>query len=389
MNKFLHSIGGYLFLLFNRQHYYYQLLLQFVYSLAKGTPVLPAPCPGGFIKYSMAARRVYTTISAGAFLLILFSSCNSDNAPSRFGEILSQQPYASLTDSIKQEPKNDELYFRRAVLLNKNNFPEPALADFQKAWSLSRQEKYAFGITNIWLDKKPDSAISFLNEALKDLPESYLLRISLARSYSALNKIDDALRVCDQLLKIQPDQPDILLLQSDLLEKKKDTQGSIAPLEKAYTLVPHNMELGLKLAYKYAEAKNQKVIGLCDSLIKKDSLKLYADPYFVKGLYYSNINNKAKAIQLFDITIRHNYNYLNAYIEKGKILVNQNKPGEAFKVFQLANTIKPAFPDAYYWMGICQEALGQKEEAKLSYEKAYSLDKTFTEAKEAAEKIGN
>ena len=48
---------------------------------------------------------------------------------------------------------------------------------------------------------------------------------------------------------------------------------------------------------------------------------------------------------------------------------------------------QPAFPDAYYWMGICQEALGQTEEAKLNYQKAYGLDKTFTEAKEAAEKI--
>ncbi|MEI9909817.1 MAG: tetratricopeptide repeat protein [Bacteroidota bacterium] len=43
---------------------------------------------------------------------------------------------------------------------------------------------------------------------------------------------------------------------------------------------------------------------------------------------------------------------------------------EAYKVFNLANTIKPAFPDAYYWMGVCQEALGQTEEAKLNYEKS-------------------
>ena len=82
-----------------------------------------------------------------------------------------------------------------------------------------------------------------------------------------------------------------------------------------------------------------------------------------------------------------NYNYLNAYIEKGKVLLDQKKVDDALKTFQLANTISPAFPDAYYWIGRCQEEMGKKQDAKLSYEKAYGLDKTFTEAKEAAENI--
>jgi tetratricopeptide (TPR) repeat protein len=349
-------------------------------------------CPEPVKDRLLLRRSVYRPVLYSAFFAVIFMSalclsCNNADTSSPFEEILSQPPYASLTDSIKDYPKNDELYFRRAVLLNKNNLPEPALADFQKAWSLSKQEKYAFGITNIWLEKKPDSAIRFLNEALKELPQSFLLQLSLARSYDAINKTDDALSVCNQILQTQPEEPDVLLLQSELLEKKGDMPGSISSLEKAYSLIPSNPELGFKLAYKYAESKNPKVISLCDSLIKKDSLKMYAEPYYIKGVYYSNINDKAKAIRLFNETIRHNYNYMNAYIEKGKILVEQKKYADAFKVFQLANTISPAFPDAYYWIGVCQEALGEKDEAKLSYEKAYSLDKTFTEAKEAAEKL--
>jgi tetratricopeptide (TPR) repeat protein len=367
------------FLSFTQLHYLLNLskdqrLLQFTKSEAKGSIQ-------GSVRYSASIAVI--------FLVVFFLSCNNKDASSPFDEILSQPPYASLTDSIKTQPKNDELYFRRAVLLNKNNLPEPSLVDFQKAWSLDKQERYAFGVTNIWLEKKPDSAILFLNEALKELQQSFLLQLSLARAYDAINKTDDALRICNEILQIQPDQPDVLLLQSDLLEKKGDVQGSVSSLEKAYNLVPFNKELSFKLAYKYAESKSPKVISLCDSLIKKDSLKLYPEPYYIKGIYYSNVNDKVKALQSFDETIRHNYNYLNAYIEKGKILIEQKKYADAFKVFQLANTITPAFADAYYWMGVCQEATEQKDEAKLNYEKAYSLDKTFTEAKEAAERIDN
>jgi tetratricopeptide (TPR) repeat protein len=99
------------------------------------------------------------------------------------------------------------------------------------------------------------------------------------------------------------------------------------------------------------------------------------------------MNDREKAIQQFDATIKQDHRFLNAYIEKGKILLDQKKTTAALKTFELANTITPSFPDAWYWMGRCLEILGQKEEAKLNYEKAYSLDKTFTEAKEAAEAV--
>lgn len=319
---------------------------------------------------------------------ILFAAgCGNSDESSPFSDILNQPPYRPLTDSIREEPRRDDLYFRRAVALNKNNFPEPALADFQKAWSLSKQESYAVGISNLLLEKNTTDAISFLKEALKEYPASILLQLSLARAYDRQNKTDEALAVCAAILQQEPGQVNALLLQADLYEKKGDTAGTITALEKAHAVAPLNREIGYKLAYQYAETKNTKVIALADSLIAKDSLKLYAEPYYVKGVYYSNVNNEAMAIRFFDEAIKHDYNNLNAYIEKGKILLKQKKTAAAFRTFQLANTISPAFADAWYWMAKCEELAGRKEEARLNYQKAYELDKTFTEAKEAAEHI--
>lgn len=320
-------------------------------------------------------------------LMFLFAACNNNKSFSQYDEILSQPLFSSITDSIRKEPNRDDLYFRRGVLLNKNNLPEPALADFRKAWSLAKEEVYAVGVSNILLEKKPDSAVVFLNEAIKEIPNSLFLQISLARSYDALNKTDDALKVCKTILEKEPAQVNALLLKADLLEKKGDTTGMISSLEKAYHIIPFNREISNKLAYQYAENKNAKALQIADSLISKDSLNIHAEPYYVKGMYYSNIKNKAKAIQLFDATIKTDHRFLNAYIEKGKILFDQKKTTDALKTFQLANTITPSFPDAWYWIGRCQEVLGDKAEAKQNYEKAYELDNTFTEAKEAAEKI--
>ena len=334
-------------------------------------------------------NRMFSKMKLYYFLsvVILIWSCNNNEATSPYDDILTQPPYSSITDSIRKEPNRDDLYFRRAVLLNKNNLPEPALADFKKAWVLAPNERYAVGVSNILLEKKPDSAVIFLNKAIQEIPNSLFLQLSLARSYDALNKTDEALAVCDRILQQEPSQVNALVLKSDLLLKKEDIPNTITTLEKAYMIVPSNREISNKLAYQYAESKNAKAIPLADSMISKDSLHLFAEPYYIKGLYYSNIKNHAKAIQEFDATIKTDHRYLNAYIEKGKILFEQKKTTDALKTFQLANTITPSFPDAWYWMGRCLETLGQKQEAKLNYEKAYSLDKTFTEAKEAAEKI--
>ena len=211
--------------------------------------------------------------------------------------------------------------------------------------------------------------------------------MTLARGYDALNKTDDALKICETILVKNPEQVDVLKMKADLLDKKDDQPAAIMVLEKAYSLTPFDIDLNYALAFKYAENKNSKVIALCDSLIRIDSMNIHAEPYYYKGIYFSNINDKAKALTLFSEAIQHDYYFLNAYIEKGRVQYDQKKFDDALKTFQLANTISATFADAYFWMGRCEEALGQKEEAKLNYQRAFSLDKTFTKAKEAADSL--
>ncbi|MET0466827.1 MAG: tetratricopeptide repeat protein [Chitinophagaceae bacterium] len=321
------------------------------------------------------------------FSVILLVSCGDDDNGSPYSEILAQPPYAAITDSIRQDPGRDDLYFRRAVLLNRNNLPQPALADFRKAWSINAEEPYAIGVGNILLEKRPDSATAFLQQAIKDLPQSIFLRLLLARSYDAQQETDKAILVCNEILHTDSNQLNTLALKAELLEKKNDVPATIATLERVHQLVPSNVQLANKLMYQYAETKNPKALSLADTLLRRDSMKVSADPLYVKGLYYANTGDNANALRLFDQTIQRSHRYLNAYIEKGKIFLNQKKTGEALKTLQLAITVDAAFADAWYWIGKCQEEMGQKADAKLSYQKAFSLDKTFIEAKEAAEKI--
>lgn len=329
-----------------------------------------------------------TKIYSLLFICMIFIiACNDKKMKNDYSEILDKPPFKPISDSIKLSPGNDDLYFRRAVLLNSNDLPAPALADFQTAWTLSRKEPYAMGISNLLLEKNPDSAIQFIKKAAKDLPKSLLLKITLARSLSQAGKTDEALRTCDAVLALNPLQVDILKVKGELLSQKGMPAEAVQTLEKAYSLTPYDIELNYILALNYAENKNSRVLSLCDSLIKIDTLGVHGEPYYYKGIYYSNTGDKATALSQFDACIKHDKFFHEGYIEKGALLYDLNNYEAAFKVFKLCNTLSPDYPAAWYWMGKCQEATGQKEEAKLNYLKAYSLDKSLIEAKQAAEKF--
>src|SRR5690606_22326145 len=265
-------------------------------------------------------------------------------------------------------------------------FTEPALVDFNKAWSLNKREEYAVNISSILLDKNPDSAQLFLENAIRIIP-SVFFELQLAEALILQNKKDEALNVYDEILRKEPLQIDALMKKSELLEEKGQSKESLASLEKAYELAPFDVEISYALAYKYAENKNPKAIALSDSLIRMDSSASHAEPYYFKGVYHVNTGNKTKAVELFNQAIQRDYNFFDAHMEKGVIYFESGDLDAAYKVFELVITISPSYASAYYWIGKIQEKQGLTKEAKLNYQRAYGLDKSLVQAKQAAEKI--
>lgn len=318
--------------------------------------------------------------------LVIIFSCN--NSPVKDTDsLLKSEPYHSLTDSIEIEPSNAMLYYQRGALLLQNEQFNYAERDLKKAWSLKPNEQNALGVVNILRRKQTDSAITFIEQALNKIPESIALKISLARGYQQKGNSDKAISICNELIAQYPGQLDALQLKAELLQSQNKNDEALATLEKAYSYAPDDAELAHSLAFAYAEAKNQKAISLSDSLIQADKEGKHAEPYYFKGVYYANIGNKTGALVFFNQAIQHDYYFLDAYMEKGSLFYNAKNYKEALETFELAARVSPTFAEAYYWMGKTEEALGNKDEAKLDYQRAYGLDKTMKEAKEAADKI--
>jgi tetratricopeptide (TPR) repeat protein len=229
-------------------------------------------------------------------------------------------------------------------------------------------------------------------DSLKKYPTDTLLKYNLVLTLQDAGRYKEAVNVLDSMNISMGDSTqmkvyfDYLFKRSELLLLAGDTANAIKTLE--FFIIPGELtEAGLQLANLYAETKNPKTIAFCDLMNKNDEGKRDPNPDYLKGVYYYNINDYSKALDLFNSCIKKDYTFLDAYMEKGRILYKQSKFKEAMDVYDIAIKVSNSFADAHLWKGKCQEALGQKEEAKISYQRAYAFDKTLTEAKEAADRI--
>jgi len=232
-------------------------------------------------------------------------------------------------------------------------------------------------------------------DSLKKYPTDTLLKYNLVLTLQEAGRYQEAVNVLDSMnITMAGDSTqmkvyfDYLFKRAELLVLAGDTVNAIKTLE--FFVMPGELtEAGLQLANLYAETKNPKTISFCDSMNKNDESNKDPTPDYFKGVYYYNIDDYTRALELFNSCIKKDYTFLDAYMEKGNILYKQSKFKEAMEVYDMAIKVSNSFADAHLWKGKCQEALGQKEDARISYQRAFAFDKTLTEAKEAADRIKN
>jgi tetratricopeptide (TPR) repeat protein len=218
-------------------------------------------------------------------------------------------------------------------------------------------------------------------------PDSFALVQNLAGYYLEKENFDGALSVIQSNLKRDSANPFLLDMQSIVLAQKGDTANAIKSLESAVDIFP-KPEFIISLGALYAQTKNPKALEVADALLIGNKAKAEKEAYFIKGLYYTFINEKEKSLPFFDKSITASYTFMDAYMEKGVALFSLNKYKEAADVFEKAVTIQNGYSEGYYQLGRCYEKLNKREDALNAYNTALIRDPSYIEAKEAMGRLG-
>lgn len=325
-------------------------------------------------------RILFVLLSVTALL----TACNNHDTKKADEQaaILHQPPFALLTDSLEtaKDTMAAGLYFRRGELLARTNHHELAAEDYRRSWELDPKERTGFRYAStLSIIGQIEPAVQLLQDCEKRYPANSSFPSMLADLYQQAGRNKEALGIYDNQLRHDSLNDDAWYEKGLLLEKILDTPGAIDALKKAYALQPVNT-YGLELAHLYAESRNPVSLSICDDVLRKDSSHENVDPLFIKGIYYSNTAQYKKAIVQFDSCIDRDWKFTDAYLEKGIALYKQDRYDSALNTFLMTVKVSDTYPDAYYWVGRCYEAMGHKDRALLYYRQALALDKDFTEA---------
>ena len=318
------------------------------------------------------------------FLCCAAAACQRGGKPSGDdnGILLNSPPYGALTDSIRRFPGDATLYLRRAAMLTQRDLHELAAADYSRSWAKGPAEQTAIQYAaNLSILNKAAGKLDLLQEAVEKFPHSAGLRRLLGDSYAEAGQAAHALEIYDRLLAVDSLDFETWYEKGLLLAGQKDTLQAIAAIGRAFSLQPVHT-YGLELAHLYAERKDMRALKICDAILAADPSAKLPDPFFIKGIYFSNLQQYAAAIVAFDSCIQREWTFTDAYIEKGIAFFKMQRYDTAMRTFQLASQVSHVNADAYYWMGRCLEQKHQNQEALLMYQRAAALDRNFLEARQ-------
>ncbi|HTP64119.1 MAG TPA: tetratricopeptide repeat protein [Geobacteraceae bacterium] len=177
-----------------------------------------------------------------------------------------------------------------------------------------------------------DGALTFIEAALEEDPDSAFLNTAEATVYLKMNRVMDALNSCETAIKLDPQFVGARVLAGNILSAMKQDQEAIEQYKKVLELDPSNEEVYLHLAV--SQVRTFEYVEAVDTL--KKLLKVIPDSAL-------------------------GYYYLGKTYDQMKLNV------EAAKYYSKAIELKPDFEQAYIDLGISQESQGDYDNAIITY----------------------
>ncbi len=235
-------------------------------------------------------------------------------------------------------------------------------------------------------DGVPNKELQLI-EASRQFPDSLLLVENLAQYYRENGNYDQAIKTVNDVLQKDSLNGRLWDIKATLHFEDADTLDAIKAYERSIDLDPQPPVI-ISLGALYAQTKNPLALVMADGLLYANKAQAEKEALFIKGLYYSSINEKNKAIDFFNKCLAINYGFMEAYREKASALYSLGKYNEALLVLDKAVTLQNNFDEGYYYMGRNLEKLNKLPEAIEMYQRALLYDPEYMEAKQALVKLG-
>lgn len=332
--------------------------------------------------------RLFSFLILAGSMLCLFSCKNSTDQSSDNEALSANTTVKTLSEKLKNDPKNASLYFQRGQALKKISKDSLALVDFKKAIAIdSSKAEYFSAIGDLMFEHKDvEGSIKWFQKALQLDPKDKTAHLKMAKLFVYVKDYPSAFTEINTVLRQDVYNPEGYFLKGMIYKDLKDTSHAISSFQTAVQVNPKYKDAIIQLGLMYSGKKDPMALKYFDNAWKLDTIDVF--PLFAKGVYYQNQQEYELAKEQYKNAILHDRQYIDAYLNTGYVLMQQDSFEKAWRQYDLLTKIDQANPEAYYNRGLASEMMGKKDDAIADYKQALIFDKSYANAHAALDRIG-
>jgi tetratricopeptide (TPR) repeat protein len=292
-----------------------------------------------------------------------------------------------ITDQIKKNPENAQLYYNRAQAYTALGNDSNAIKDAFKALAIDSTKAEYFKLAGDILHKNKaySACVGYYLKSCKLDPTDNEYQYKLANMYFILKEYTKAMYHIGLVLRTDPYHYDAHFLKGMLHADMKDTAAAIRAFQSTAQINPEKQDAYLQLAFLTSERDINQAKLYFMNAFKTDTLNM--EPLNGIGLLHQNRGEIEEAKKIFTDIILRDMTYEKAYYNMGCMLMDQDSLEKAIRQFGYAIKNKPNYVEAYFNRGLCNERLNKKEEAIADYTSCTRLDSSYISAIEGLKRI--
>ncbi len=325
-------------------------------------------------------------------IALLLSACGGGEektAPEEVNLNTSGNPaIRDVTEKIRKDPDNPDLYASRAALYYENEGYDEAIQDLQKALSYdSTRIEYLHVLADVYLDYyKSRKALQTMERAAELYPERIPTLLKLSEFQLIIKQYEASMRTVDRVLKIAPQNEEAYFMFGMNFKETGDTARAINSFQEAVELNPDLIDAWINLGQLHAGLGNSIAGRYFNTALEIAPRNLQA--LHAKAIYLTDQDKLQEAIELYRRINTIDPQYEEAYYNSGLLYMELDSVQKARQHFDLAIKAFPLHIRAYFYRGYAAELMGNSSQAREDYEQALRLAPDYELPRQRLEAMG-
>jgi tetratricopeptide (TPR) repeat protein len=314
-------------------------------------------------------------------IVLLLASCKQkENHKTQETE---NAPLSELTQLIRENPDDINLYVERAKLYYEEEAYDEAIDDVVKAQNIDslRPDLYHL-LADIYLDYyKSYEALKTMEKVVSLHPERIPSLLKLAEFQYILKQYNESVNTCNEILAVDRLEPEAYFMLGMNFRALDDIERAKNAFQTAVENNPELIDAWLMLGSIHEYQGDSTAMLYYDNalLIAPESI----EALHAKAFYLQNNDRIPEAIGIYKQIIGIDPQYTDAYLNTGLLYLELDSLGQAYEQFNILIGIDVTNPLAYFYRGYTFEQGGEINKARADYEQALRLSPDFEEARNA------